>query len=490
MSDTPRLTCLMFVWLMVTEVMVNFDGGGTAAVLERFSWGCRGAGDHYDPSYPCLNYHDQGILGSLPYFGLSFTAPIFGQLLQRHDEKWILVAGLFGNALATSLFAHFLNKHVLFVAKLLVGICHCGVVVYAPTWVTVFAPVNNRTIWLGLTQGSVALGVMFGYALTGYLVAADMHYQTAFKIQAYVLCGCVLILLFTPPEQICVSKKRKRRSPEPQGQELSDLNNGGLDILSGLADTQRPRVSGGFRPSLTDTYAASFLEGERPSTRQEIRSLVTNPVYSWTCLTLCALCFVVTGVQYWSSEYFKVTYQIPDAEVTSYFIAVAGTAPILGVILGGYLVDKWGGYQSLPGARRTASFCSALAVVSTASALAAALAHDFYTELVLIWVLLFTGGAVLSPATGLMLTSVPERYRTFANSLSALAQNLFGYALGAYLPGAIVEVLINHEVILASQATSATMKIVFGWAVFALVGMVRVYALLRTDLDWNGAATP
>mmetsp|Transcript_48294 Transcript_48294/g.136472 ORF Transcript_48294/g.136472 Transcript_48294/m.136472 type:complete len:486 (+) Transcript_48294:106-1563(+) len=485
MSDTPRLTCLMFVWLMVTEVMVNFDGGGTAAVLERFSWGCRGAGDHYDPSYPCLNYHDQGILGSLPYFGLSFTAPIFGQLLQRHDEKWILVAGLFGNALATSLFAHFLNKHVLFVAKLLVGICHCGVVVYAPTWVTVFAPVNNRTIWLGLTQGSVALGVMFGYALTGYLVAADMYYQNAFKIQAYILCGCVLVLFLTPAEHICARGKRQRRLSEAQGRELSDVHSDDLDIP---VDTHRGRTA-----SFTGSYVHSSFgegDGERPSTWQEVRSLLANPVYSWTCLTLCALCFVVTGVQYWSSEYFKVTYQIPDAEVTSYFIAVAGTAPILGVILGGYLVDKWGGYQSLPGARRTASFCSALAVVSTASALAAALAHDFYTELVLIWVLLFTGGAVLSPATGLMLTSVPERYRTFANSLSALAQNLFGYALGAYLPGAIVEVLINHEVILASQATSATMKIVFGWAVFALVGMVRVYALLRTDLDWNGAATP
>jgi sugar phosphate permease len=45
----------------------------------------------------------------------------------------------------------------------------------------------------------------------------------------------------------------------------------------------------------------------------------------------------------------------------------------------------------------------------------------------LIWFLLFFGGAILPPVTGIMLNSVPEQKRTSANSIANLCYNLFGY---------------------------------------------------------------
>jgi len=46
---------------------------------------------------------------------------------------------------------------------------------------------------------------------------------------------------------------------------------------------------------------------------------------------------------------------------------------------------------------------------------------------ILIWFVLFFGGCILPPVTGIMLNSVQENKRTSANSIANLCYNLFGY---------------------------------------------------------------
>ena len=46
---------------------------------------------------------------------------------------------------------------------------------------------------------------------------------------------------------------------------------------------------------------------------------------------------------------------------------------------------------------------------------------------ILFWLLLFFGGAVLPPVTGIMLNSVNELQRTSANAVANLTYNLLGY---------------------------------------------------------------
>lgn len=44
-----------------------------------------------------------------------------------------------------------------------------------------------------------------------------------------------------------------------------------------------------------------------------------------------------------------------------------------------------------------------------------------------IWFVLFFGGFILPPVTGIMLNSVPENKRTSANSVANIFYSLFGY---------------------------------------------------------------
>ena len=46
---------------------------------------------------------------------------------------------------------------------------------------------------------------------------------------------------------------------------------------------------------------------------------------------------------------------------------------------------------------------------------------------VMVWFMLFFGGFVLPPLTGIMLNTVPEYHRGQANSLATLSYNLIGY---------------------------------------------------------------
>ena len=69
-----------------------------------------------------------------------------------------------------------------------------------------------------------------------------------------------------------------------------------------------------------------------------------------------------------------------------------------------------------------------MGALAALSALPIPFMNDFYHFLTLVWFLLFFGGFVLPPITGIMLNSVTEYQRTSANSFANLSYNLFGYA--------------------------------------------------------------
>ena len=45
-----------------------------------------------------------------------------------------------------------------------------------------------------------------------------------------------------------------------------------------------------------------------------------------------------------------------------------------------------------------------------------------------LWVVLFFGGAILSPATGVCINAVPPRLRSFGSAIAMFLYNLLGYA--------------------------------------------------------------
>jgi len=85
---------------------------------------------------------------------------------------------------------------------------------------------------------------------------------------------------------------------------------------------------------------------------------------------------------------------------------LCATAPVLGVITGGFIVDRMGGYK---GARRTAralQVCTVLGMLAMATGFTAAFIDQFALVLLNLWLMLFFGAAVLPACTGIFISEV------------------------------------------------------------------------------------
>lgn len=71
--------------------------------------------------------------------------------------------------------------------------------------------------------------------------------------------------------------------------------------------------------------------------------------------------------------------------------------------------------------------CVGYSLIGTLSGLPIPFLNTFWPVVVLIWIQLFFGGAMVPPVTGIMLTAVPQKLRAFANSNTTTIYNLFGF---------------------------------------------------------------
>ena len=133
-------------------------------------------------------------------------------------------------------------------------------------------------------------------------------------------------------------------------------------------------------------------------------------------LALSCLFFVVTGVQFWATSFLE---EYADKKlVNPVFVAVAGTGPTAGVIAGGAIYDKRGGYSTPAGRYACLKVCCSFSALAVAWSIVATLAADFYNIVFAIWMLLFFGGAILPGASGTVMAAVRKDLRAFSSALS------------------------------------------------------------------------
>lgn len=80
------------------------------------------------------------------------------------------------------------------------------------------------------------------------------------------------------------------------------------------------------------------------SPTQNIRSLLRNKPYIFITLALSILYFIISGIQFWISDYLRVVLEIEAHKVFVFFSFTCITAPTFGVIVGGVVIHSLGGY--------------------------------------------------------------------------------------------------------------------------------------------------
>lgn len=141
------------------------------------------------------------------------------------------------------------------------------------------------------------------------------------------------------------------------------------------------------------------------------------------------------------SDYLITVLREDPTKVFIFFAFTCITAPTLGVIAGGLIIHRQGGYAS----PQAIKICSVVLVFALASSIPAAFVKDFNLFATLIWLLLFFGGFVVPIMTGLILSVVKPTEKTIANSMANLCYNIFGYLPAPLVYGLVVEVSGNPK---------------------------------------------
>ena len=75
-----------------------------------------------------------------------------------------------------------------------------------------------------------------------------------------------------------------------------------------------------------------------------LKVIFKKHIFICTMLSISSIYFVVTGIQFWISDYMIEVIGAQKEKVFSMFALVSITAPTLGVILGGKISESLGGY--------------------------------------------------------------------------------------------------------------------------------------------------
>ena len=148
------------------------------------------------------------------------------------------------------------------------------------------------------------------------------------------------------------------------------------------------------------------------------------------------------------------------------FALVSITAPTIGVISGGYLLNYLGGYE------KSESFwvCRKIAVFAMLVALPIPLVERVEIFLVLVWLLLFLGACIVPGLTGMMLGTLKNSQKETGNSFTVFCYNMFGY-----LPSPILYGIICHY--------TGGEKSIWGIVLLMSMSMVGVGFLFLVDIE-------
>lgn len=346
--------------LMMLKAAGSFDSGAFSAVLGADG----GVTDDLG-----LNPTEQGVLGSSVFLGLMIGCLIAGHMFSNHRSMQVLTVSLIAHAISTFVFASVDTYRLSLIGRFFIGVTLGFIVVFAPLWVDEFAPVGKTSTWMALQNASVPIGVMLGYVMGGLLPTyhSGITWKWVFYLKALVLVPLVMLVTKSDPAFVNLRQRARPRSP----------SFGAL----GLPTPQQSASSHETAFSFCDVFRRILAC---------IKQLLKNGIFVCNVLVMSSLYFVVTGLQTFAMPYLRAEpFNATPKDIVLGFGVSVVSAPVLGVIAGGLLLDRIGGYHgnmhraSLFGFAWVfaAAFMSILCIFSTTTA----------KFLAAVWCLLFCG---------------------------------------------------------------------------------------------------
>lgn len=129
---------------------------------------------------------------------------------------------------------------------------------------------------------------------------------------------------------------------------------------------------------------------------RNVKLLFKEKVYVFAVIAVAILNFISTAIQYWVSDHLKKVMKFDEDQIFICFVITCVTAPTLGVISGGYIVQKFGGYES----KKSIVFCFVFGIIAGLDAILILFQENIIGFSIVLWIFLFFGGAIVPNMIG------------------------------------------------------------------------------------------
>ena len=463
-TPLPSRRNLIFAIFLLSDLFLNYDTGVIPASLIEIAKEIK------------LDYSELALIGSLVYLGLSFASIFVSLIFSKYSPSKVCSIVLLFNCLSCFSFSLSTSKPILFLMRFIMGITEAFIVIYGPVWVNNYSPLEYSATWMGILHSCSVVGVFLGYLVTSIIINLfkdKVTWRFSIQIQGIVEIFLSLFFWFEKEEYIKVDIRKKIpiAEIELENREISYHRNSNGSPSFNIPSFRKhdPRID-------------SIEIGDLARYILQAKRVLSKPLYISITLGMTSLYFIVTGIQFWITKYLIEILHTDPLVVNIIFSMISITAPLFGVLFGGTISDKYGGYKGR-NETKALEMCVLFGLVSFVFAFPMGFLFQIIYLSVLLWTFLFFGASIIPIGTGIMISCVPKECQATSSSISQLIFNLFGYFSSPMITGFIMDRFDDEK-----RGFIWGMRVVFWWVIIALMCFVISYLISYENYKNNKLA--
>lgn len=461
-----KIRWILFFLFAMLNLLMNFDHGTVPAATEQLK------------NYLNLSDSQLGLFGSLVFIGVIIGSLISLSIINTFNRKYILLIFLMLCGLFLILFTKTKYYILLCIDRIIIGIFQAFISIYLPLWCEQFGVEKRKTLMLALIQVVAPLGVLIGYIVTATLnmnlnslpyfgeIKKDERWLYSFYIQSILIWGLSLCLLFfsnkyfnSKARRVPIEIEKSLNKNEKNTKFLKksffyEGNTSFLDIKSDEKDLENENQNYAKENSIdndskkdqvindikSDNNSSKLINTEKKlknkikeiSFCRKVKLIFSEPLFIFCVLTMSMLYFIVTFIQYWASDYMLIALDVQDEKQRLFaFSLVCLSSPTIGLVIGGLIVDRLGGYSM----KSSVIFCLICSLLCIIPAIFIPFVDSLIYYVCLLWILLFFGAALIPPTQGIIIVCLPKDIQGSGNSFSIFFFNLLGYFPAPFVYG-------------------------------------------------------
>jgi hypothetical protein len=279
-----------------------------------------------------------------------------------------------------------------------------------PVWCNQFGLQTQRNYMIGLIQLVSPIGIFLGYFIASVCINDQIYggWKFAFFVQGFLILFLNIFFLFVP-------------------------KNFFSKYYYSVGETKEEEKI----VKKTDEEVLNMSHNEDLNYLEKIKVLMDYKVFIYSVISMSILIYIITGVQYWVTDYLDQILGIKSQKDRLFLFTVACfTAPVMGVLIGTEIKNKFC-QQNM---QKSLIFCSILGILASICSIPVPITLRLSYFIVFMWLVLFFGAGIVPVLTSIIINSVPEEHIASANSMTNLITNALGYLPSPYVYGILSDI--------------------------------------------------